>query len=385
MIKRRIPLAWRQIARSKGRFIVAISGIAFADLLIFMQLGFQSALLDSNTRLHKSLKTDLVLVSSQAQYIGAINTFPRQRLFQATNLPAVKSAAPLYVRLGVWKNPQSQLKSSILVIGFNPASSALNLPEVKQNLNQIKYPYTLLFDRGSVPTYQPIVDRIARGEVITTELQGRKIAIEGLYKIGLSFTSEASVITSDQNFLRLFSSQSAGQVNVGLINLKPNSDVKATAELLRSQLQDDVKIFTLQEFIDFERKYWQEGSPIGFIFSLGVFLGFVVGVIVVYQILYSDVNDNLSEYATLKAMGYSNFYLLSVVFQQAVILAIFGYFPGFLASAGLYGLISGVTNLPLLMTVQRFLQILTLTIVMCVISGTIAIQKLRSADPADIF
>lgn len=384
-ITRKTPLAWRQLIKAKGRFLVAVSGIAFADILILMQLGFQAALFDSNTRLHNLLKTDLVLINPQAQNLGLINTIPRRRLFQAANLPEVASTSPLYVRLGSWKNPESKIESSVIVIGFNPKSNPFNLPQVQQNLDLIKYPDKVLFDSFSSPKYQATIAKVSQGKPISTELQGRKVTIVGLYEIGASFTAESSVMTSDQNFLRIFSQQGAGQVNVGLITLKPGNNANLVAAKLRSQLPDDVKVLTRQEFIDFERKYWETSTTIGFIFGLGVVMGFLVGVIIVYQILYSDVSDHLAEYATLKAMGYSNFYLLNVVFQEAAILAVIGYTPGFIISTGLYMLIRNATKLPLIMTGGVGVNILILTIIMCTISGVIAMQKLRSADPADIF
>jgi len=157
--------------------------------------------------------------------------------------------------------------------------------------------------------------------------------------------------------------------------------VNYVAEKLKSQLPNDIKIFTRQEYITAEKTYWQTSTSVGFIFSFGVVVGFVVGVIIVYQILFSDVSDHLAEYATLKAMGYSNLYLLGVVFQEAIILAICGYFPGCLISIGLYGLTRNATSLPLMMPIDRVIQIFVLTIVMCVVSGAIASSKLRSADP----
>lgn len=383
--KRKIPLAWRQLIRSKGRFVVALSGIAFADILMLMQIGFQTALFNSNTRLQSFLNADIILISPRAENIGNINTFPRRRLFQATNLPEVESASPLYVSLGVWKNNQTQLKSTILVLGFNPSSSPFQLPGVNQNLDTIEYPNTLIFDQNSGGKYQDIISEISQGQPITTELQGRRVSVAGLYSIGSSFVAEGSVMTSDQNFLRIFPEQQAGQVNVGLITLKPGNDAKTVATKLSSYLQDDVKVLTFEEFVDFEKKYWQENTTIGFIFTFGVAIGFVVGVIIVYQILYSDVTDHLPEYATLKAMGYSNLYLLGIVFQEAIILAMLGYLPGFLVSTMFYGFIRGATKLPLFMTLGKGVMILTLTIIMCLVSGAIATQKLRSADPADIF
>jgi putative ABC transport system permease protein len=385
MFKRNIPLAWLQLMKQRGRFIVALCGITFANFLILMQLGFQSALYDSNTRFHVLLQTDLVVISRQAQNLGLLSSFPRRRLFQAANLSEVESVNPLYVRLGVWKSLETKLDESILIIGFNPEKPAFNLSGVNESLNLIKYPDTLLFDRNANGKYQTAIAQIAEGKPVTTELQGRKVTIRGLYEVGASFVANASVITSDQNFLRIFSTQQAGKVNLGLIKLKPGSDSNAVVKALQSYLPDDVKVLTRQEFIDFEKKYWQENGAIGFIFSLGVTIGFLVGVIIVYQIIYSNVMNHIAEYATLKAMGFRNIYLLSVVFQQAFILAVLGYIPGCLISFFMYGLTRNATKLPLFMTYERVIQVLILTIIMCLISGAIAMRKLDLADPADIF
>ncbi|MBE9049361.1 FtsX-like permease family protein [Nostocales cyanobacterium LEGE 11386] len=385
MFKPKIPLAWRQLMKQKGRFLVALCGITFADFLMLMQLGFQSALYDSNTRFHELLQADLVLMSRQGQNLGLLSSFPRRRLFQAANLSEVESVNPLYIRIGVWKSLQTKLDESILVIGFNPEKPAFNLPAVNQKLDQIKYPNTLLFDRNANGKYEQAIAQISEGKPVTTELQGRKVQIGGLYEVGASFVANGSVITSDQNYLRIFSAQQPGNVNLGLINLKSGSDADVVAQALRSYLTDDVKVFTRQEFIDFEKKYWQENGAIGFIFSLGVTIGFLVGVIIVYQIIYSDVMDHLPEYATLKAMGYRNTYLLFVVLQEALILAICGFIPGGFVSFFMYGFTRNVTKLPLFMTYARIIQVLILTIIMCLISGAIAMRKLNSADPADIF
>jgi putative ABC transport system permease protein len=371
--------------KQKGRFLVAICGITFADFLMLMQLGFQSALYDSNTRFHQVLQGDLVLVSRQGQNLGLLSSFPRRRLFQAANLSEVESVNPVYARLGVWKSPQTKLDESILVIGFNPENPALNLPEVNQQLARIKYPHTLLFDRNSSGKYEQAIAQISQGQPVITELQGRRVQIQGLYEVGASFVANGSVITSDQNYLRIFPGQKPGQVNLGLINLKPGSNADLVAKALESYLSDDVRVFTHQEFIDFEKQYWRENGAIGFIFSLGVTIGFLVGVIIVYQIIYSDVMDHLPEYATLKAMGYRNVYLMFVVIQETLILAICGFIPGGLVSFFMYNFTRNITKLPLFMTPERLIFVLLLTVIMCLISGAIAMGKLNSADPADIF
>jgi putative ABC transport system permease protein len=384
-MKNQIPLAWFQLIRKKGRFLVALSGIAFADILMLMQLGFQTALYNSNTRLHQSLHADLVLLNPQSRNLVGMEPFPRRRLYQAMNLPGVKSATALYTGFATWKNPETHRKTIILVLGFDPKRPVFNLREVNQNLDLIKLPDTLVFDRASRGEYQQTIAKIAQGETVITEIEERKINLKGLFTVGASFAADGSLMTSSQNFLRIFPKQSASEVTVGLIMLQPSADLDTVAAALRSYLPNDVKVLTRQGFIDFEKAYWRRSTPIGFIFSLGVTMGFIVGVIIVYQILYSDVSDHMAEYATLKAMGYRNLYLLGVVFQEALILAVLGYIPGNLISLGLYTLTRHATNLPLYMTLARAIEVLVLTMIMCSISGAIAMQKLRLSDPSDIF
>ncbi len=384
-LQRRTPLGWLQLSHEKGRFLVALSGIAFADVLMFMQLGFQTALFDSNTRLHYSMQGDIFLVSPQARNLANMNSFTRRRMFQAMDVPGVKSAEPMYVNFLDWKNPQTGKKTTVLVMGFNPDKPALDLVEVNQQLNKIKLPDTVLFDSASRGDYLEVLPKLTAGNSVTTEINRRTITIDGLFKVGASFIADGSLVTSDQNFLRLFPQREPGSVSLGLVQLQPGYDPKLIADQLRSHLGNDVRVLTKEEFIAFEKKYWQENTAIGFIFSLGTAMGFMVGVIIVYQVLSTDVNAHMKEYATFKAMGYRNFFLLSVVFEEAIILAVLGFIPGVSVSFGLYAMTRNATNLPVIMTLARAIQVQILTLIMCMISGAVATRKVQSADPADMF
>ncbi len=386
-LQRRTPLGWLQLTRQKGRLAVALSGVAFADLLMLMQLGFRSALFNSATILHESLKADIVLLSPQALNLQDLSTFTRRRLYQAMDVPGVANAEPIYNSLVTWKNPQTGLKTQVMIIGFNPNKPAFDLPEVNNNINSIKLPDTILFDEATRGEYGEVIAQIKQGKTVTTEIKGRTVTIDNLFKVGASFAADGTLMTSDQNFLRLFSNQDSGSVNLGLISLKPGYEAEEVAEKLKYHLRnaDDIKILTKEEFIEFEKAYWQTNTPIGFIFALGTMMGFIVGVIIVYQVLSTDVNAHIKEYATFKAMGYKNFFLLSVVFEEAIILAILGFLPGAAISTGLYALTRNATNLPLYMTVARAVQVQVMTIIMCMISGAVATRKVQSADPADMF
>lgn len=386
-LQRRTPLGWLQLSHHRSRLLVAISGIAFADVLIFMQLGFQNALYDSNTTLNRGVLADIVLISPQSRNMQNMSTFSRRRLFQAADVPGVKSAQAMYIGLVTWKNPQTRRKTSVQAIGFNPEQSALDIPEINAQLDKLKLADNFLFDRGARGEYDQVFSKIDAGQSVPTEIEKRTINISGLFKLGASFGADGTLVSSDENFLRIFPRRQAGSINLGLISIQPGYEPEQVAAALKSHLKDneDVKVFTKQEFIKFEEDYWKKESPIGFIFTVGVSMGFIVGVIIVYQVLSTDVNAHIKEYATFKAMGYQNAYLLGVIFEEAIILAALGFIPGFIVPLGLYQLTRNATNLPIYMTLTRALIVFLLTIIMCTISGTIATGKLQSADPADMF
>ncbi|OKH53756.1 ABC transporter [Calothrix sp. HK-06] len=384
-LQRRTPLGWLQLNRHKGRLIVAVSGIAFADVLMFMQLGFQSALFDSNTRLNRAILADVVLVSNQAKNTDNISTFTRRRLFDASDVPGVRAAEPMYISTVTWRNPQTRKKAKVQAIGFNPERPALNIPEANAQLDKIQLPDSFLFDKGARGEYKQVFAQVEAGKEVSTEVDRRTITINGLFKFGASFASDGLLISSSDNYLRLFPRQKAGSVNLGLIYIQPGYEPIQVATALKAHLPNDVKIMTRDEFVEFEEGYLKRESPIAFIFTFGVAMGFFIGVIIVYQILSTDVNSHLKEYATFKAMGYPNSYLLGVIFEEAIIIAAIGYIPGFIIPVGLYQLAANATNLPLYMPIARAIFVFVLTLIICSISGTIATRKLQSADPADMF
>ena len=386
-----IPLAWLQLVKQKVRFFVALAGIAFVAVLMFMQIGFQDALYASATQLHKHLEGDLFLISSQYKSLTSTQSFPRSRLYQILGFNGIESVAPLYLQFAKLKNPINGRKYPIYVLGFEPVKSIFRLPEIEQNFQLLKIPDQVFFDRAARPEFGPIAEYFQNNQPITMEIfsylatVGYKIKVSGLFSLGPSFGVDGNLIVSCSTFFKIFPEHGANEVDIGLIHLQANVNPRTILATLSKSLPSDVIIMARQEFIDFEKSYWTLRTPIGFVFNLMVIMAFVVGVIVVYQILYSNISTHFVQFATLKAMGFRNKYLLNVVFQQAIILAILGYIPGFAISLGLYDLAKDATKLPIVMDVSKGLLVFTSVIVMCLTSGFFSTNKLRKVDPAEIF
>lgn len=386
----KLPTAWLQLKYQKMRLIVALSGVVFSVVIVFMQLGIRDALFDSAVHLHKGLKGDIFLISPRSTALIAMQSFPERRLLQALAFDEVELVSPIYLDFAQWKNPNTRnYWRNIFVIGFDLRHQVFDLPGVQKNIDKLKISDRVLFDQNSRAEFGTIYqDFLTQGKVITelgSRGNNRKIQVDGLFELGTSFGSDGNLITSIPNFLRIFPNREKGFIDIGLIKLKPDINVDLSIKKLHKYLPKDVKILSKQDFIKFEKNYWQTSTAIGFIFNLGVSLGIMVGVVVVYQILYTNVSEHLSEYATLKAMGYRHGYLLSMVLQQAFMIAVLGYIPGFLISAIQYEFAKKSTLLPIAMTTDRAIFVFILTLSMCFISGATAVKKLKAADPADIF
>jgi putative ABC transport system permease protein len=380
-----IPLGWMQLKHQKVRFAVALSGIAFAVILILMQLGFQSALFDSAVRYQERLDYDIALFSTESAFIASTRPFSIRRLYQARAVEGVAWVSPVYVSGASWKNPWSHEVRNVFTVGLRASQPVLDAPGVTSNLPLVRTRDAVLFDSRSRPEYGPVAETFGQDGDVSVEINGRTVEIAGIFDMGTSFGIDASVITSDDNFLRIFPDRRRNMIDIGLVKLEPGADPEAVREAIAALVPDDVLVMTRADWVAREVEYWNSTTPIGYVFAFGVLMGFVVGAIIVYQILFADVSDHLAEYATLKAMGYSNRMVSGVVIQQAVILSVLGFAPGVLISLWLYENAREATQLPVIMTPERAVLALALTVLMCTVSALIAVRKVRALDPAEIF
>jgi putative ABC transport system permease protein len=382
---KKTPLAWLQLKREPIRLAIALAGIAFADILIFFQLGLAEGLFDSVTKPYSALEGDLFLINPLFESLAVVRSFPRQRLYQAAGTTGVQSINYLYIDQGRWRNPQTLKNQTTMVFAINPNHSAIGLPEVQPHLSQLNLLHRILYDRtGPVALFGDILEPLKQAGTVPIQFNDIQTKVIGTFTMGASFTANGNIIASHSTFLQLFPERKAGEIDVGIITLKPGMNIEQVQAAMKSQFKD-VLVLTHAEFVEHEKKYWQVNSPIGFLFGFGAVIGFIVGIVIVYQILYSDVSDHLPEYATLKAMGYGDSYLMSILIQESLIMAVLGFIPGFFVALGLYSIATSVTFIPIMMSVNRAVLVLILTIVMCVASGGIAMRKLQEADPADIF
>jgi putative ABC transport system permease protein len=398
-------VAWRNLTCDLIRFGLYTLGIAFAVVLMGVQFGILRAMLESNTRLLRCLNADGVLIHPQRGSLMFRPAFPRQRLEQARGVAGVERVAPLYLdyQAGEWlatavPRAERRPKRRIRVVGVDPAPAPLRgLDIAPDDWQRLQRPGTALYDRRARPDPQgrmpSVYGPLAEGG--TAELTGQQLTLVGPgFSLGFDFAADGTLIVSELTFARYlrepFTPPGADPletVDLGLIWFQPEAQREQVLDALRQlyAATPDVEVLTLRQLIEREERFWLANTPIGFAFGAGMILGFVVGLVICYQILTGNIADHVGQYATLRAIGHTPGFLRAVVTAEALLLAGSGFAVGIGIVAGVQSLLEEWTGMPFQLTLFRIAWLGSATIGMCWLSARLAARHVEKVDPADVF
>jgi putative ABC transport system permease protein len=380
---RPVPFAFRLIAYKKSRTVVASAGIAFAVLVVFAQLGFYGAVLGTALAVTSKFDAELMLVSPGFVHLAEAGSIPRARLFQTLAIPEVVSAIPIYFRYANWRDPETGENCRLFALGFPIAEARQSMPlelrGVAEQLDELSTTGTLLLDRLTQSDCGPASQS---GIVEVNDQAARET---GSFRMGVGFLADGSMIVSDDTFSRLFAGHPLDSPHLGLIKLKKGANAEAVAKRLAQMLPRDVRVITSGQLEQMQTKHWVENTAVGNVFGMGSIAGFFVGVVVLFQILSTDIRNHLPLYATLRAMGYSTRRLSRYVLEQAWIFALFGYLPALALSLVIFPYVHSLTRLPIRMSLGLATLVGVLSLVMCSLAALLSMRRLRRADPGDLF
>lgn len=388
----RTDLALRNILHNLPRTAVALGGIGIAILLIFMQLGFRGAVENTATTIYDQLEFDLIVRSPSYLHFVEAGKVPARVVSELQSLEGVVSADPFHVTLAVWLSPLGDNLRGIMVMGVDPEHSPFRTANIQQQIRQLRDPRDVLMDTTTNREFGPLNGkRFSTADLNrTSEISGRSVRIAGLFELGAGLTANGSVLTSEAGFRRIAWSQDRETVSFVLVRLAEGLDRRQFQAALQRRLQGnlaepEVEVLTRDLVIQRELQRWIGETPVGFVFTLGVLISLVVGGAIFYMVLSTDVSNRLAEFATLKAMGYSDWRLSGFVLWQAIYLGLFAFVPSLVLALICYRLTESLANLPIEMNWQRVLLVFVLTQLMCNVSGLLALRKLYRAEPAALF
>jgi putative ABC transport system permease protein len=371
-------LAWRILTHEKGRTGLALGGVFIAILLVFIELGFFVAVPQGGMLVYDQMRFDLLLASQNYQYQAQPWQFPRERLTRAAAVAGVAKATPLYFGAGTWRDPKGGLRLDFFAIGFNPAAQPFAVTDIDRQRDMLQQSDTILVDDST----RPVFGSLEPGREVV--INGRRMTIGGTYHLGTGFLGIGVAIMDEANFFRAFGRRN-DPANLGLIELAPGADAANVAAALRQALPADVQIFTRGELKAHEDSYWTTRTSVGLIFGSGLIVSLIVGLMVLYQTLATQITRHLPEFATLKAIGYADIHLAAVVLIEAAIVVTVAFVPATAAAMALYAVIRSETLLPVVLTLPLLAGVLAATLVMSAGSALLSVSGLRRADPADVF
>ena len=384
------PLAWKNLTSSPSKCLLAAAGVGFAVLLMFMQIGFRNALLDSNVQILRLFSADLVMISRARYNISTEQRFPRHLLEKATAQPGVASASAVFVeRATASVQVEGNRARPVRVIAMQLNSDFFADRDVYEQLASANKQNAGLLDRRSKREYgfSPLQNELAQQHI---ELNKKELDLVGMFTLGTDFAHDGTLLLSDRLLPNYFpwrsrSGSPLDVVDIGLLRVQDGADLVAVRDRIQAIAPKQIQVFLTQDLVDQELRFWSRSTPIGIIFGIGTIMGLVVGAIICYQIQFTDISEHMPEFATLKAMGYRPSYFWSLIICQSLYLACLGFIPGLLLSWGLYALLAEASGLVMRMTFDRIAFVWLLTLAMCVVSGVLAIRKLFRADPASLF
>lgn len=387
----RTPLAWKNLTSSRGKFLLSATGVGFAVLLMFMQIGFRNALFDSNVEMINLFEADIILVSPARYNLSSERRFARHWLERASAVQGVRATAALRTERTTASIKVEGFKShSIRVLSIEPDPQFFRRKALADALKSAEMQQAVLVDRRSKATYGFAVASREKLREQHVELNGQRIRLSDSFVLGTDFANDGTLLMSDRLFPRFFPFRTRTRdpldiVDIGLINLDANAKMDEVFDKLAALSPGEVSVYRRADFVAREVLFWSRNTPIGIIFGIGTFMGLIVGAIICYQIQFTDISENMPELATLKAMGYNDAYFWGLVLCQSLYLACIGFVPGLLTSWALYDVLASASGLVMRLTPGRILLVWGLTLAMCMVSGMLALRRLWRADPATLF
>lgn len=391
MTVRRTPLAVKNLTHQATRTVVSVGGVTLAVTLMFMQLGFLGAVGDTATVVYERMPMDVLVRSPDYLHLFEPASIDETSAFLIATVPEVAEVRTVDTVLAPWQNPHTFETRAIAAIGVDPPRPGIRLPELDAKVRRLSSPEFVLVDRASREEFGPVAgSKFGSADVAqTTEVNQRRVRIVGTFEMGTGLAAAGAMIINREGFQRISPQAHEGRASLLLVRLHPGSDPRAGRDAVADKLArtgfGSLQVLTASEAMRRERLRWYTETPIGLIFAMGVVLAVVVGGVICYMVLAAEVLANLPEYATLKAIGYSNRFLGVVLLQQSLLLAVGSFLPALLLSLGLYAVTTELADVPIRMTLERILFVGAMSAAMCAAAGVMALRKLAKAEPASLF
>jgi putative ABC transport system permease protein len=371
-----VSLARKNLLHDRLRFVITVAGVAFAVTLVLVQVGLFMGLLDKATTTIEHATADIWVTSHETPNVDFAHNFPETTVLRVRSVPGVAKAENLILQFMNIQLP-SGAEEGCLVYALSDFSS-WNLPWAvnEGDVRDLKRGRYILMDRSAERRYGPF----EVGEY--REILGRRFKIIGTTSGAASFTTAPIVFMDFRNAQEL-TAQVQNKTSYVLVKVAPGFEPQAVAAAIR-RIAPYNDVYTKAEWAHRSRTYWVVSTGLGMNMGVTVFLGVLVGIVVVAQTLYTSAVEHVKEFGTVKAIGGSNWDIYRILGEQALIAAVIGFVLGAALS---YAARPAMARLHLNVLISPGFAALVFlgTVLMCLGAALFSFRRVAGIDPALVF
>lgn len=372
-----VDLATRSLLHDKLRFLITVTGVAFAVTLVFVQVGLFLGLMDNASLTIEHLDADLWVTSHNTANVDFAHTFPETYVKRVRSIPGVERADNLIVWFMNVSLPNGAVEGTEVYALEDFARWSFPWSVVEGNREDLRRGNYFILDDSAKKRWGAFEVGQYR------EILGRRLKIIGRAVNAKSFTTTPLTFLDFRLAQALAADTLRGNTTYILVKLAPGTNVEAArAEIQRRLPYNDV--YTKAEWAHRSRSYWVDSTGLGLNMYLTVFLGCLVGIVVVAQTLYTSTMEHIKEFGTVKAIGGGNGAIYAILGKQATIAAVAGFGLGAVWAYALKPVMAKI-DLKLIITPQFAAIVFVGAIVLCLVSAMISFRKVASIDPALVF
>lgn len=370
-------LALKNLLHDKLRFIITVAGVAFAVTLVFVQVGLFLGLLDNASVMIDRTDADLWVTPRNTPNVDFAQTFSETYVQRVRSISGVERADNLIVTFMNVALPSGAKEGILVYAAEDPLRWGIPWKIAEGNIEDLRRGGYFFLDDSAVKRHGPFASGDYR------EVQNRRMKIIGRTREALSFTTTPIAFMDYHQAQDLSPEDLAGNTSYILVKLAPGAEIEAVRAEIRSRLPYN-DVHTRQEWAALSRGYWVSSTGLGLNMFVTVFLGCLVGIVVVAQTLYTSTMEHLKEFGTVKAIGGGNRDIYGILAQQAAIAAVVGFGLGAAISIAMRPVMMQI-DLKLI-TPPTFGALVFLgTILMCLLASMISFRKVAAIDPALVF
>jgi len=364
------------LGHNRLRLLLGAAGVAFGVVVMMVEIALLTGVLDSQSRIATLVRGDLVVMNAARSDLHRWNTLAPGRLSQIAAMAGVARVLPVYEGHVGLRSPDDGRVRRIIVYAFPPDGMPLAVGDGDEVARLLKFSHGFLFDRRS----RAIFGHIRAGQQI--EIDSVPLQVLGTVTIGPDMVNDGAIVMSEGDWR---ARQQGAEPIMGVIRLETGADANKVAGLIRAALPPDIAVMTPGQLRQREDDATLRAAPIGILFMVGVLAGLVIGAINCYQLMFNEVSDHAPQYATLKAMGFSDKFLRRAILEQALVLAAGGFVMGLCIALVADAVMTMQTGLPVRVGLVAGLFVWLLTMGMCIFAGWMAVRRMAVADPAALY